>query len=181
MYAQVIDFSIAERNGFVEAYVEHQLRKLINNLSLPENMVKSHKEYLKKEAISLLKGCQEHFRQSVTRISRNHAIVNHESSAQFQSMALRLLKINERDEFDKVIESIQKNWPNTTSWLEWWVYTDAGKILFPVLSSMDENLSKKLPDSINAQESMHHRYYMCGTIHQSIITGIYLKIIVNYC
>jgi hypothetical protein len=92
-------------------------------------------------------------------------------------MALDLLKIDKKNEFDKVIESIQKNWPNTSSWLEWWIHTDAGRMLFPTLRSMDEDLSKKLPDSINAQESMHRRYYMCGTTHQSIITGIYLKLL----
>jgi len=92
----------------VEAYIEHELQKLINkNSSLHENVIKSQKEYLEKDAKSLLKGCQEHFRQSVTRIARNHAIVNHESLAQFQSMALNLLKINEKSEFDKVVESIQ--------------------------------------------------------------------------
>ncbi|CAH1759508.1 12586_t:CDS:2, partial [Entrophospora sp. SA101] len=140
LYAQVIDFSIAEGNGFVKAYIEHGLQKLINkSSSLSENMIKSHMEYLKEEAKSLLKDC--------------------------------LLKINEKSEFDKVIESIQKSWPNiASSWLKWWVHTDVGKMLFPTLSSMDEDLSGKSPDSIIAQESMHHRYYMCGTTHQSIIT-----------
>ena len=52
------------------------------------------------------------------------------------------------------------------------VYTDAGKMLFRALSPMDEELSNLLPSTTNAQESMHHRYYLSGTTQQSILTGI---------
>jgi hypothetical protein len=87
-------------------------------------------------------------------------------------MALKLLKLDIK-EFFKQVEEIKKNWSNIVTWLEWWIYTDAGKILFPALSSMNEDLSKILPNSTNVQESMHSQYYMCGTANQSIITGIY--------
>jgi hypothetical protein len=169
-YAQVIDFSMAEKRGFIDAFIEHKLEK--NKLSsYSKVLLDSHKTVLEKEALAFLKGCQEHYKQSITRIARNSAIVKHEDSTKFRSMTLKLLKINFEDFFEQVGE-IQENWPNSTTWLEWWVYTDAGKILFPALSTMDEGLYKKLPGSTNAQESMHSQYYMCGATNQSIITGI---------
>ena len=169
-YAQVIDFSMAERRGFIDAYVEYKLEKF-NTSSYSEALLNSHKTHLEEEAFTFLKGCQEHYRQSITRSARNHAIVKPEDSAKFQSMTLNLLK-TDISEFFEQVELCKKNWPNAITWLEWWVYTDAGKILFPALSTMSEDLSRKLPNSTNAQESMHSRYYLCGTTNQSIITGI---------
>ncbi|CAJ0644225.1 6081_t:CDS:2 [Entrophospora sp. SA101] len=159
-YDLVMDFSSAERNGFLQAYIEHGLEKYQNkNYSLPMPLIESHKEYLRNEAKTLLKGC-------------NHAVVKHETSKKFESIALELLEIDEKEEFYKYVKIIQETWPNTTSWLEWWVYTDAGKMLFPVLSTMDKELLKSIPKTINAQESIHNQYYMTGSIQQSIITGL---------
>src|SRR5437016_542407 len=50
-------------------------------------------------------------------------------------MTLNLLK-TDISEFFEQVELCKKNWPNAITWLEWWVYTDAGKILFPALSTV---------------------------------------------
>ena len=86
-------------------------------------------------------------------------------------MALELLTIDDKKEFLNHVKSLQEKWPRANSWLEWWVYTDAGPMLFPALSTMDKNLSNLLPTSTNAQESMHCSYYLSGAIQQSIITS----------
>ncbi|CAH1768084.1 9562_t:CDS:2, partial [Entrophospora sp. SA101] len=161
----------AERNGFVEAYIEHGLQKICDK-NLPIDIINSHEITLEKEAKSLLKGCQEHFQQSITRIARNHVIISHDSSANFVSTVMKLLDICEKEKFDDNVKLIKKNWPDSNTWLEWWIYTDAGKILFPALSSMNPDLAASLPNSTNAQESMHRQYYMCGTTQQSIITEV---------
>ncbi|CAJ0628661.1 13803_t:CDS:2 [Entrophospora sp. SA101] len=141
---------MAERGRFIEAYIEHK-----SNL-------------LKDEAKKFLKGCPQHFRQSVSRISRNHAIIDCTLSSNFTSMTLKLLTINNKEFYNRV-KSLQGKWPKANSWLEWWIYTDAGPMLFPALSTMNKDLSNLLPTT-NAQESMHHCYCLSGATQQSIIT-----------
>ncbi|CAH1769846.1 13047_t:CDS:2, partial [Entrophospora sp. SA101] len=139
LYAQVMDFSMAERGGFIEAYIEH---KINDSTSYPGDLLKHHKNLLKDEAKKLLKGCQQHFRQSISRISRNHAIIDH------TSMTLKLITINNESEFYKHVKSLQERWPLANAW----------------------DLSNLFPTSTNAQESMHCCYYLSGATQQSIIT-----------
>lgn len=54
---QVVDFSGAQKNGFISAYTQ----------IFPGST--------RDEALSRLKGCREHFRQSVTRIKRNRSMI----------------------------------------------------------------------------------------------------------
>jgi hypothetical protein len=54
---QVVDFSMAQKEGFVNAYMEV--------FSEPD----------RKLAMSKLKGCHEHFRAQITRIKRNRSII----------------------------------------------------------------------------------------------------------
>jgi hypothetical protein len=55
--SQVVDFSAAQANGFIQAYCE-VFRE-------PDAAV----------ARNLLKGCREHYRQSITRVKRNRAVI----------------------------------------------------------------------------------------------------------
>ncbi|KIJ13900.1 hypothetical protein PAXINDRAFT_13225 [Paxillus involutus ATCC 200175] len=65
LFANVVDFSKAERLGFTLAFI-----------SFWENHKNSRsQEELHKAASKLLKGCQQHFRSQVTRISKISAIV----------------------------------------------------------------------------------------------------------
>ncbi|EGF97587.1 uncharacterized protein MELLADRAFT_84838 [Melampsora larici-populina 98AG31] len=54
---QVVDFSSAQKKGFVSAYMD------VFNERDPD------------KAMSKLKGCREHYRQSITRITRNRGVV----------------------------------------------------------------------------------------------------------
>src|SRR2546423_14776614 len=114
---------MAERSGFVEAFVDHKLQKTQNLTLFSEEVLNIHRSSLEKEAKALLKGCQEHFRQSITRISRNHAIIEHDSASKFQLTTLGLLKIDNEEKFYQQVKVIQDNWPKAVTWLEWWVYT----------------------------------------------------------
>ena len=54
---QVIDFSVAQRDGFINAYMD------------------VFGESNREEVMKFLKGCQQHFKAQVTRVQRNRSIV----------------------------------------------------------------------------------------------------------
>ncbi|OAV90448.1 hypothetical protein PTTG_09531 [Puccinia triticina 1-1 BBBD Race 1] len=144
---QVVDFSLAQREGFVMAYM-----KVFGVTD-------------RQQALAKLKGCHEHFRAQVTRVKRNRAVVPPEQEAQFQKLCLDLLVLPEEGgpNHEQKIDELRRLFPKTKQWLDWWTMVDIEAILFPSKRHMLTNSADgndNLPDTTNAQESMHRLYYM---------------------
>ncbi|KAJ7703657.1 hypothetical protein B0H17DRAFT_872502, partial [Mycena rosella] len=67
LFANVVDFSTAERNGFILAYVDFWLQHASNARSIDE---------LCDAAPKLLKGCEQHFRNQITRVKKISGVVD---------------------------------------------------------------------------------------------------------
>ncbi|OAW00128.1 hypothetical protein PTTG_25170 [Puccinia triticina 1-1 BBBD Race 1] len=151
MARSIVDFSKAQQRGFVAAYME------VFGESNPD------------EALRKLKGCREHFRQSITQVKQNRA-------ALFESKCLALLQPCNKDgpTHDEKIDEMRRRFPKTKAWLDWWTMADVESILFPSHRKMLEdspNGDDGLPSSTNAQESMHRLYYMFSAGKKTIIAG----------
>ncbi|KAH9809415.1 hypothetical protein DFH28DRAFT_1225509 [Melampsora americana] len=155
---QVVDFSTAQKNGFIKAYMEIFEK---NDRAV---------------ALSKLAGCHEHFRAQITRVKRNRAIIpgkdelckNSECKVikwdLFEEQASSLLKADRPDStFDQKIAKLMKDFPKAKRWLEWWKASDVKSMLFKSRpkqiddDSLDDNI---MPSTTNAQESLHRVYYM---------------------
>ncbi|KAF8171481.1 hypothetical protein BJ912DRAFT_1066144 [Pholiota molesta] len=90
MFAGMMDFSEAERAGFILAYIEFWIMQPDDKCTIEE---------LQEEAESLLKGCQEHYRAGITRISRIGGVINPEDTEAFKARAMGLLDMPNSDEF----------------------------------------------------------------------------------
>ncbi|KAF8160154.1 hypothetical protein BJ912DRAFT_936174 [Pholiota molesta] len=90
MFAGMMDFSEAERAGFILAYIEFWIMQ-------PDD--KRTVEELQEEAESLLKKCQEHYRAGITRISCIGGVINPEDTEAFKARAMGLLDMPNSDEF----------------------------------------------------------------------------------
>ncbi|KAF9522542.1 hypothetical protein CPB83DRAFT_917241, partial [Crepidotus variabilis] len=82
LFAGVMDFSEAERGGFIEGFVSFWLERSDNT--------RNERELLEAAAL-LLRGCREHFRAGVTRISRAGAIIPVPRQEEFVRRAVGLL------------------------------------------------------------------------------------------
>ena len=111
--------------------------------------------------------------RSVSRIKRMGAIIPPESSNDFASAAMSLIYLKTPHELHEGAQKIRNQWPNTRSWLDWWVHGDAGRTLFQSTRTMPKDIAERLPKTTNAQESLHRQYYMTAAKNQSILSGRY--------
>ncbi|EHS63272.1 uncharacterized protein PGTG_21489 [Puccinia graminis f. sp. tritici CRL 75-36-700-3] len=142
--SQVVDFSAAQANGFIQAYCE-VFRE-------PDASV----------ARNLLKGCREHYRQSITRVKRNWAVITADEEEPFRKACMDLLTppaANEPTHEEKV-DSIHRRYPKVKKWLDWWTTADVEAMLFRTRKPLLEDTPDARPETTNGQESMHRLYYM---------------------
>lgn len=157
-FSQVMDFSDAESRGFVEAFVSFWKPRTDN--------VRSEEE-LRRIAPTLLRGCAEHFRASVTRIKRNGAIISPERQDEFQKLAMSLLQTEDIAHFRKRALLVLEDFPMCRSWMLWWLRKQHASILFKSVRQMDPEIWDSIPETTNAQESLHWvSYAHCGRNHR---------------
>ncbi|OAV85670.1 hypothetical protein PTTG_30355, partial [Puccinia triticina 1-1 BBBD Race 1] len=154
----VVDFSSAQRNGFIAAFME-----VFNTTD--------------KVAIGHLKGCSHHFQASVTRIKRNQSVIMADEVKPFEKMCHNLLLTNSAagQTHEERIDEIRRRFPKVKKWLDWWTMADVEATLFPSRRVMLEDSpdgEDGLPNTTNAQESMHRVYYMFSVGKKHLFHGM---------
>ncbi|EFP92034.1 uncharacterized protein PGTG_17865 [Puccinia graminis f. sp. tritici CRL 75-36-700-3] len=153
---QVVDFSTAQAEGFVSAYLE------------------VFRQGTQKEVRRMLKGCREHFRQSVTRIKRNRALMTADEEEPFQKACMDLLEHQEAGgkTHEEKVDFLRRCYPKFRNWLDWWTVSDIEALLFPSRQPRLEDTPDGLSNTTNAQESMHRIYYRLSDGNQYTMVGM---------
>ena len=134
--SNVVDFSDAQRAGFETAYVrfitstDHGHRLLMREWEFDHHYQFPSFEQHHAVARGLLKGCQQHWRRSVQRISNNHTVIPPEKNAEFHVLINELFYAQTVEQFRNSIERIQLSFPYTTEWLRWWSRTEHAAVLW---------------------------------------------------
>jgi hypothetical protein len=159
-----MDFSDAERLGFIKAFITFWTQRPGNTRTRQELQV---------SAEHLLRGCREHYRAGVTRVSRMSAAVPPHMAEEFKARALSLLDLADSDEFRAQAKLIVQDFPKLKPWMEWWRRPSHSPMLFESERKMDIELWNSIPATTNAEESMHWKLYSaCGRDHL-FIEGMY--------
>ncbi|KAI9257133.1 hypothetical protein BDA99DRAFT_606410 [Phascolomyces articulosus] len=134
----MLDFSMAQSNGFQEAY----------------------KRYTgKDDGIRYVKGCYMHWMQSVQRINSNHNIIKPEESAQFQKLVYIIRATKDTDEFCRSCKELVTRYKYTYKWIKWWLQPTISSMIFQHCSTMDDTLRRHPYRTTNAVESFHRDLY----------------------
>jgi|Laugresu1bdmlbdd_1035124.scaffolds.fasta_scaffold06602_1 hypothetical protein len=162
LIASVMDFSKAQRRAFIEAYIRAKKKHTTNYV-----------EYeLEEKANALVRGCEEHFRASITRIKRQHAVVPVHEKETFNKLAISLIYVNEEQEFNTIVAEILQRYPHCSNWLYWWLSDSVRTMIFPVYMKMSIYLKNQLPKTTNAIESMHSVFYQIADVNNSVTQGL---------
>ncbi|KAF9547111.1 hypothetical protein CPC08DRAFT_648853 [Agrocybe pediades] len=163
LFVGIMDFSEAERSGFIKAFVTFwELRGDSRNGA-----------ELRVSAEKLLKGCLEHFRAAVTRVGRIHSVIPPEHGDEFKLRALKLPKVQNSAEFRSHAALLVRDFPKLASWMEWWTRPSHATMLFESERAMDIDIWESMPSTTNAEESLHWKLYSaCGRDHE-FLEGMY--------
>jgi len=159
-----MDFSEAERLGFILGFIEFWLTRPDNTRTMDE---------LKEAAEKLIRGCSEHFRAGVTRISKISAVIPPKLAEAFKYRALSLLDASDSLEFLSQAAAIVRDFPSTKSWLNWWMRESHASMLFKSQRKMDIDLWNSIPSTTNAEEAMHWKLYSAAGRDHPILEGLH--------
>jgi len=152
-----MDFSAAERGGCIDAFIAFWSGRPDDSRTTDE---------LHNAAQKILRGCQEHFRAGVTRVSRINGVIPPESQSVFQRCALGLLNASSSEDFRSRVSLLIRDFPLVKPWISWWDRDAIASMLFESERRMDAEIWESLPSTTNAQESIHNKYYAaCGRDH----------------
>lgn len=157
------DFSDAERLGFIQAVIEFFQEDPDNDATVDE---------LRKTAESEYRGCRIHYTRGVLRVAKISRIIPPSHRKDFERDALGLVNLSDSDAFIEACEDLIMEYPGIESWIKWWMAPEHAQMLFTSQLAMDPALADRLPDSTNAEESMHYRLYVgCNGKKFDTLTG----------
>jgi hypothetical protein len=161
---KVMDFSEAERSGFTRGFITFWTARKDNTRNRQELQV---------AAEHLLKGCREHYRAGVTRVSRISGAVPPGMADAFKMRALALLDLPSSEEFISQATLLVRDFPELASWMEWWARPVHASMLFESERKMDIQLWESLPPTNNPEEAMHWKLYCACERDHEFLEGMY--------
>lgn len=159
-----MDFSEAERNGFINGFISFWLGRDDNDRSESD---------LHEAARRVLRGCKEHFRAGVTRLSRINGVIPPARRDVFVKRALELVATPTQEEFLEYARLIIRDFPETATWLAWWLRPAHASMLFESQKLMDPMIWDSIPDTTNAEEAMNWKLYSAAGRDHDFFNGLH--------
>ncbi|KAI9325705.1 hypothetical protein BDR26DRAFT_902599 [Obelidium mucronatum] len=164
---QGVDFSMAQRNAFVEEYAA-QFFKVRKNMKLSEVSL----DMLKLEAESVIIGCSVHFLSSANRIQRNHFIVGPDDKDNFTSKVYAIMREKSDATFREKVKGLVLQYPRAKKWIDFWIRGNIAKMVFLSQREMDPAFEAMSKENSNPIEALHNYYYCILGSQFSLARGV---------
>ncbi|KAJ7732048.1 hypothetical protein DFH07DRAFT_781036 [Mycena maculata] len=170
LFSAILDFSNAQRNGFIEAFVNYMCSRIPGWNELSVKSQKSERATLRSRAQTLLIGCKVHWRRSTHKIKQ---VVGLKFQFRFEGL-ITILEAESTTpaEFLQAVHDIHREFPEVRPWLSWWILPGNGGMIFPAMQRMSPELRAQLPSSTNGAESAHNLLYRGAGKHHDIWEGV---------
>ena len=136
----VVDFSTAQHMAFL-----HEFKAAIRESNPAIENIDSHTL-----AQSYIRGCQIHYFRSAVRVARIQSVVPIAKTEQFVQLATELVNCD-LHRFSQVINQLQKEFPLTTKWINWYLQEDRARLIFKSYTLLADKWNSTVGNT-NAQE-----------------------------
>ncbi|KAJ6468148.1 hypothetical protein C8R47DRAFT_990106 [Mycena vitilis] len=170
IFSSILDFSNAQRNGFVNAFVEYMCSRIPGWSELSAKSQESERSTFRLRAQGLLLGCKIHWRRSTHKIKQ---VIATAFLFRFESLIAILEGASTTGEqFLQAVADIHGEFPEVRPWLSWWIIPGNGGMVFPAMQRMSAELRARMPSSTNGAESSHHLLYGAAGKHHDMYEGV---------
>ncbi|KAJ7202489.1 hypothetical protein C8J57DRAFT_1735720 [Mycena rebaudengoi] len=170
LFSAILDFSNAQRNGFIEAFVSYMCSRIPAWNTLSPRSQALERASLKERAMALLIGCGIHWKRSTHKIKQ---VVGFRFLFRFEAL-ISILEASSTtsEQFLQAVDAIFAEFPEVRPWLSWWILPGNGGMIFPAMQKMPADLREKLPGSTNGAESAHNMLYQAAGRGHDIWEGV---------
>lgn len=137
----IMDFSDAQRGGFIQAYHEITARD---------------------DGIKYVKGCRVHFKRNVFKMAEAYKQQHGGEKTrkkEISKLANSLTLAKTEDEYNTILSNLAEKFKIAKSWVKWWNRDDVRTTIFPAVSAMKPELQDHPNTDTNAVESFHNEIY----------------------
>ncbi|KAF9555016.1 hypothetical protein CPC08DRAFT_766248 [Agrocybe pediades] len=169
----VFDFSNAQRAAHAEEYADAVISITPSFHTLTAESQKIEREKYLKDTEKAELGCNFHFSESAERLKKNSSLIPPEQIGVFDHyLRVLLYAKTTREEFDEVVQKLQKEFPRVKSWISWWLRPTIASMIFPVCSVVDPKDSSQVPKTSNPVEHSHSLLHHATGTDYDLITGM---------
>lgn len=146
----VMDFSVAQRVGFFQAFIEF----------FPTSKI---------DPATLLKGCYHHWRQSVQRVIGNYAVVPLGCQDDFDDLVNVMYNAKGNNAYQSAVAQIRAEFPKAEKWLNWWTNDAVAAMIFKSQSVLKDQLRDHPTRTSNGIEAFHRTLYRIIVKRQPVL------------
>ena len=116
--------------------------------------------------------CLQHFQSGIAQVKRISGVIPPDRADAFEACVLALLTAPDSNEFCACGAVVICDFPQCKTWLQWWMRESHASMLFTSEHKMEPEIWESIPDSTNAEETMHWKMNCAAGCDHDLMDGL---------